>query len=113
MQAETGTHWIAGRWTPSHDGALAYSIDPATGATVGRFADGGRAEAQDAIAAARRAFDDPAWSQNPRLRQDVLLAWAARLEARREDLARLMTLENGKAISQSRGEIGGAISEIR
>lgn len=113
MTIETALHWIAGEWLPSQDGALAESIDPATGQALGRFAAGGRAEARAAIAAARRAFLDPAWSQNPRLRQDVLLAWAARLDARKDELARLLTRENGKAIAQSRGEMGGAISEIR
>ncbi|SIR43309.1 aldehyde dehydrogenase family protein [Bosea sp. TND4EK4] len=113
MTIETALHWIAGEWLPSQDGALAESIDPATGQALGRFAAGGRAEARAAIAAAKRAFLDPAWSQNPRLRQDVLLAWAARLDARKDELARLLTWENGKAIAQSRGEMGGAISEIR
>jgi len=41
------------------------------------------------------------------------LEWADRLEARSGDLATLLTLENGKAIGQSRGEMAGAISEIR
>jgi acyl-CoA reductase-like NAD-dependent aldehyde dehydrogenase len=42
-----------------------------------------------------------------------MLRWADRLEARAEELARLLTLENGKVLAQSRGEIAGAISEIR
>lgn len=113
MTIETAHHWIAGEWRASQDGALADSIDPATGKVIGRFAAGGRAEGLSAIAAARHAFLDPKWSQNPRLRQDVLLAWAARLEAKKDDLARLLTLENGKAIAQSKGEMAAAISEIR
>jgi betaine-aldehyde dehydrogenase len=106
-------HLIAGEWVPSQSGRQAESIDPSNGKVLGRFADGGKAEAAAAIAAARGAFLNPAWSQNPRLRQDVMLAWAARLDAKREDLARLLTLENGKAIGQARGEMMGAISEIK
>ncbi|MBB5509091.1 aldehyde dehydrogenase family protein [Paraburkholderia atlantica] len=103
-------HWIAGEWTgtPNID-----SIDPATGDAIGRFADGGSSEADAAIAAARHAFDRTTWAQDARLRQDVLLGWASALEAERDMLATLLTRENGKAIAQSRGEIAGAISEVR
>ena len=103
-------HWIAGAWVgmPSVD-----SIDPATGESIGQFADGGAPEADAAIAAARHVFDRTTWAQDARLRQDVLLAWAAALDAQREPLATLLTRENGKAIAQSRGEIAGAISEVR
>jgi betaine-aldehyde dehydrogenase len=105
----TARHWIDGDevGNPTVD-----SIDPATGDCVGRFADGGRAEAEAAIASARRAFDCSDWSASPRLRQLVLLHWAAELEARKEELAQLLTRDNGKAIAQSRGEMAGSISEI-
>ena len=103
-------HWIAGAWVgvPSVD-----SIDPATGESIGQFADGGAAEADAAIDAARNVFDRTTWAQDARLRQDVLLAWAGALDAQREPLATLLTRENGKAIAQSRGEIAAAISEVR
>ncbi len=103
-------HWIAGAWVgmPSVD-----SIDPATGEAIGQFADGGVPEADAAIAAARHVFDRTTWAQDARLRQDVLLAWATALDVQRESLATLLTRENGKAIAQSRGEIAGAISEVR
>jgi betaine-aldehyde dehydrogenase len=104
------SHWIAGEWTgtPTLD-----SIDPATGEAIGQFADGGADEADAAIAAARHVFDRTTWAQDARLRQDVLLGWAAALDNERETLATLLTRENGKAIAQSRGEIAGAISEVR
>jgi acyl-CoA reductase-like NAD-dependent aldehyde dehydrogenase len=94
-------------------GPRAGSVNPATGALVGHFADGGRAEAQAAIAAARRAFDKTLWPQSPRERQMVLLRWADALEADIPALAELLTLTNGKPLAHSKGEIGGAISEIR
>ncbi|MEK7945134.1 aldehyde dehydrogenase family protein [Pigmentiphaga sp. YJ18] len=105
-------HLIDGHWLPSADGRTAASIDPATGQAIGTLADGGRAEAQAAIAAARRAFDTTPWPQSPRARQNVLLQWADRLE-RRTDLAALLTRENGKVLREARGEMAGAISEIR
>ncbi|HEY0330000.1 MAG TPA: aldehyde dehydrogenase family protein [Rhodopseudomonas sp.] len=104
---------IDGAWQPAETGANAPSIDPATGGGIGGFAASGRAEAEAAVAAARRAFERPDWAQNPRLRQMVMLRWADRMEAQADQLARLLTLENGKPLSQARGEIAGSVSEIR
>ncbi|WP_312271908.1 aldehyde dehydrogenase family protein, partial [Pseudomonas sp.] len=103
-------HFIDGQWTATD--RWTDSLDPANGELIGCFADGGEAEAEAAVAAAARAFNDPQWAQNPRLRQQLLLEWAAGLTARQEQLAQLLTRENGKALAQSRGEIGGAVSEI-
>lgn len=104
---------IDGRWVPALSGAIGTSINPANGEGIGSFPASTVADAKAAITAARRAFEQPQWSQNPRLRQLAMLAWAQRLEARADELARLLTLENGKVLAQSRGEIGAAISEIR
>lgn len=104
---------IDGQWVEAASGARAESLDPANGGVIGTFAAGARADALAAINAASRAFDNPRWSQNPRLRQLVMLRWADRLERRLEELAQLLVLENGKIISHARGEIAGAISEVR
>ncbi|WP_312255694.1 aldehyde dehydrogenase family protein [Stutzerimonas nitrititolerans] len=103
-------HFIDGQWCD--DDRWADSLDPANGELVGRFADGGEVQARAAVEAAERAFENPQWSQNPRLRQQLMLDWADALKSRQEELASLLTRENGKALAQSRGEIGGAISEI-
>ena len=102
-------HWIGG---DEEGDPVAESLDPATGERVGCFAEGGEVTARAAVGAARRAFDRTDWQAAPRLRQRVLLRWAAALEAQADGLAILLTRENGKAIAQSRGEIAGAISEI-
>ncbi len=104
---------IDGEWRPALSGRIANSVNPANQEIVGTFAAGDAADADMAIAAARRAFEQPSWAQNPRLRQNVMLAWADRLERRIEELAQLLTRENGKVIGQSRGEIAGSVSEIR
>lgn len=104
---------IDGRWQPAASGRFADAHDPASAQRIGRFADSDATDAEAAIAAARRAFEHPDWAQAPRLRQNVLLAWADRLEASADALARLLTRENGKVLAQSRGEIAGAISEVR
>lgn len=104
---------IDGAWCSARGGAMSASVNPANGQKIGRYADGGSVDAQDAIAAARRAFERPDWAQAPRRRQQVMLAWADALERRTEALAQLLTLENGKVLAQSRGEMAAAISEIR
>lgn len=104
---------IAGEWRPAQSGAWAPSVDPSNGQPLGRLADSARADGEAAIAAARDAFERPEWSQNPRLRQMVMLRWADRMEARIDALARLLTQENGKVLAQARGEIAAAVSEIR
>ena len=104
---------IDGAWCAEQGGATAASLNPANAQTIGRYAAAGLADAHGAIAAARRAFERPDWAQAPRLRQQVMLHWADALERKSDELARLLTLENGKVLAQSRGEMAGAISEIR
>ncbi|MEW6767054.1 MAG: aldehyde dehydrogenase family protein [Pseudomonadota bacterium] len=104
---------IDGRWQPALSGASSPSIDPSSQASIGSFSASGLDDAKAAIAAARAAFDRSNWAQNPRLRQNVMLRWADALEMRANELAKLLTLENGKTLAQSRAEIGGSISEIR
>ena len=104
---------IDGAWCAAQDGATGVSLNPATGEAFGHYAAGEAADADAAIAAARRAFERPDWAQSPRLRQSVMLQWADALERQAEPLAQLLTRENGKVLAQSRGELAGAISEIR
>ena len=102
---------IDGAWRAAQGGATAASVNPADGRTIGRYAAADLTDAHGAIAAARRAFERPDWAQAPRLRQQVMLHWADALERKSDELARLLTLENGKVLAQSRGEMAGAISE--
>jgi betaine-aldehyde dehydrogenase len=102
-------HLIGGRWQDSADGAVSERLSPSHGVVVSRAAKGGKAEAEAAIAAARTAFDDGRWSRlSGKARAAVLLKTADLIEANVERMALLETLESGKPISQSRGEVGGA-----
>jgi betaine-aldehyde dehydrogenase len=112
MENLNALNLINGLWQPALGGACGDSINPADGTRFGSFADSGRDDARLAITAAKQAFENSSWAHSPRLRQMVLLQWADRLE-RRADLADLLTQENGKVLAQSRGEMAGAISEIR
>lgn len=107
----TATHSINGAACDA--GTETASLNPATGEVVGRFPSGGRAEAQAAIAAARRAFDTGRWAQDPRSRQMVMLRWAEAMERDVAELAELLTRTNGKPLAAARAEIGAAVSEIR
>lgn len=113
MEAIQAKNLIGGEWVAAASGKVANSINPADQEVLGNFADSGVADARAAIGAATEAFELPNWSQNPRLRQNVMLKWADRLERRAEYLAQLLTLENGRVIGQARNEIAGSISEIR
>lgn len=104
-----GRHLIDGEWRPSRDGRTSDRLSPAHGTLASRSALGGEAEAEAAIGAARRAFDDGRWSRLPgKARAAVLLRVADLIERDAEAMAVVETLESGKPISQSRGEVGGA-----
>ena len=105
-------NYIDGQWQGAAGGAAGESRNPADGSVIGSHAASGVEDARLAIASARRAFDTSLWPHDARLRQLVLLEWAERLE-KRQELAALLTQENGKVLAQSRGELAGAISEIR
>src|SRR3954452_15753585 len=75
-------HFIDGRWQTSS--VVSTSFCPATGETLGTFADGGAPEAQAAIDAARRAFRTSSWSRDRQLRSRGLLQMADLLEPRRD-----------------------------
>ncbi|MBA68576.1 MAG: sorbosone dehydrogenase [Rhizobiales bacterium] len=104
-----GRHMIGGEWRDSADGATFERISPAHGVLVSRSAKGGEAEANAAIAAARSAFDSGVWSRiSGKARATIMLRVADLIERDVERMAILETLESGKPISQSRGEVGGA-----
>jgi betaine-aldehyde dehydrogenase len=88
--------WIDGAWVQS--GAVGVSINPSTGKALGKFYDGQRAEAEAAIEAARRAFDNTEWSHDRQLRARALMELADQLEARTEVLISVNARETGKTI---------------
>ncbi|WP_029461695.1 NAD-dependent succinate-semialdehyde dehydrogenase [Serpentinimonas barnesii] len=100
---------IDGRWVP---GSQRFDVfDPATGAKLADVANLGPAEAQQAIAAAEAAW--PAWrSQSAKQRSQILRRWFDLLLAHQEDLARLMTAEQGKPLAETRGEVAYGASFV-
>jgi succinate-semialdehyde dehydrogenase/glutarate-semialdehyde dehydrogenase len=94
--------FIDNRWVTTAESIAV--TNPATGAEVGRIPLLGARETDEAIAAAAAAF--PAWrGASAARRAEVLEAWHDAMIANVEDLARIMTLEQGKPLAESRGEV--------
>ena len=101
--------FIDGKHVKSADGRVLERHSPAHGVLVSRCQQAGTAEAEAAIAAARKAFDAGVWpNMKGADRAAILLKVADMIDARREEIALLDCLEVGKPIAQARGEIGGA-----
>lgn len=98
--------YIGGAWVSPLDGGLRSSIDPATGKSWGDVAYGGPADIDRAVAAARTAFAGP-WRRMPGWERAALLRKFADLYATQVDaLAQVESQDNGRAIRESRGDIG-------
>src|SRR3954470_10566586 len=101
--------YIDGAWV-SGSGSVAV-VNPATGATLGSVPRMGAAEARRAIEAAERAL--PAWSaKTAKERAAILRKWFDLMMANQEDLAQIMTAEQGKPLAESRGEVAYGASFI-
>jgi len=103
--------YLNGAWVDADDGQTIAVANPATGARIGTVPRMGAAETRRAIEAAAAAW--PAWrARTAKERAGVLRKWFELLMANQEDLAILMTSEQGKPLSESRGEIAYAASFI-
>jgi aspartate-semialdehyde dehydrogenase len=103
--------FIGGRWVGASDGATLPVTDPATGARIGDIASLTAENSRAAVDAAAAAF--PGWSTAlPQERAAHLRKWFELILENREDLARIMVLEQGKPLSEARGEIDYAASFV-
>ncbi|MEQ8517262.1 MAG: NAD-dependent succinate-semialdehyde dehydrogenase, partial [Chromatocurvus sp.] len=107
---QTGV-FINGRWSGADSGETFAVANPVNGETIAEVAKGGVAETRRAIEAADAAM--VAWRAAPaKERADILRAWFDLLMANQEDLALIMTAEQGKPLAESRGEIAYGASYI-
>jgi succinate-semialdehyde dehydrogenase/glutarate-semialdehyde dehydrogenase len=96
--------FIGGTWRPSSDGATLAVEDPATGRTLTEVADATVADGRAALDAAVAA--QSSWAKvPPRDRGEILRAAFAAITARADEFALMMTLEMGKPLAESRGEV--------
>jgi succinate-semialdehyde dehydrogenase/glutarate-semialdehyde dehydrogenase len=96
--------WIAGEWVEAQSGARFSVTDPATGEVIAQVPDMGAAETRLAIDAAERAL--PVWRRRTaRERAAILRRWYDLIVSHADDLAMLMTREQGKPLAEARGEV--------
>ena len=103
---------IGGEWRRASDGERITVVDPASGESIGSVASGSLEDAADAVDAAAAAFGS--WSQvSPRERSVILHKAFDLMTERSDDIARLIVLENGKALADARGEVAYAAEFFR
>ncbi|GAB3629673.1 succinate-semialdehyde dehydrogenase [Pandoraea terrae] len=103
--------FVAGRWCDADNGATFEVRNPATGEVLGRVPEMGAAETRRAIEAANAAWG--AWRRKTaKERSAILRRWYELMLANADDLATIMTLEQGKPLAEAKGEIGYAASFI-
>jgi acyl-CoA reductase-like NAD-dependent aldehyde dehydrogenase len=104
--------FIGGAWEEAGSGATAEATSPATGESLGPVAQGDREDARRAIAAARAAF--PSWGAASAFERAAGLRRIADIcEARRDELARVCSLDQGKALSDSYDEVDELVAMWR
>lgn len=107
-QAIVAQMLIGGEWIASRPGALIEVENPADDTIIGTIPEGRTEDAARAVAAARKA--QPAWAARPAVERGRAVRKLAQLvEARAEELATLITREQGKPIGQARGEVGAVV----
>jgi succinate-semialdehyde dehydrogenase/glutarate-semialdehyde dehydrogenase len=103
--------YVGGAWSDADDGKVIEVRNPATGAVIGTVPRMGATETRRAIEAAQAAW--PAWrARTAKERSALLRRWFELVLANQEDLAVLMTAEQGKPLAEARGEIAYAASFI-
>lgn len=106
---------IGGRWVDAVSGKTFETKNPATGETLAVVAEGGKADIDAAVAAARGAFENGPWKKmTPSERGKLLYRIADLIEAHKDELAQLETLDNGKTIREaSSGDIPLSVDLFR
>ncbi len=103
--------YIAGEWVNADSGATIAVTNPATGEVLGTVPKCGADETRRAIEAAEAAM--PAWrAKTAKERAAILRKWFDLMMANQEELARILTMEQGKSLAEARGEIAYGASFI-
>src|SRR5436309_5472833 len=103
--------YVDGKWADADSGKTLPVNNPATGEILGTVPNMGAAETRRAIEAANAAF--PAWrSRTAKERAVILRKWFDLMMANQEDLAKILTAEQGKPLAEARGEIAYGASFI-
>jgi succinate-semialdehyde dehydrogenase / glutarate-semialdehyde dehydrogenase len=112
LEYKRETNLIAGKWVIADSGATIDVNDPATGETIGTVPRCGRTETKRAIAAAAAA--QPAWAAaTAASRGEILHRLAGLIRENQEELAMLLTVEQGKPLAEARGEVGMSAAYVQ
>jgi len=98
MIFEDGKLYIDGKLRNASNGAKYEDIDPWTGKVAGYAADASPEDMDEAIAAARRAFDFTNWSEDPKLRRQLVVKLGEKLSANRDRLVAIARHEAGSPL---------------
>src|SRR3984885_289361 len=94
---------IGGKWVPAKSGKTFETINPATEAVLCQIAEGDKADIDEAVKAARKAFEAGKWStMGPHERGRMLLKVADLIDRYADELAMLESLDNGKPLAQAK-----------
>ena len=105
-QPKAVQHFIDGSFVDSVDGATFESISPIDNAVIAHVAEGSSTDADRAVEAARRAFDEGPWPRiSPAARRAIIHRAADIIEARLDELAAWETRDMGKPIAESRTKV--------
>jgi acyl-CoA reductase-like NAD-dependent aldehyde dehydrogenase len=105
---------IGGKWVAAKSGKTFETINPANEEVLALAAEGDKADVDEAVKVARKAYEDGKWSKiGPHQRARYLLKIADLIEQNADELATLETLNNGMAISLARGMVAGAVDTFR
>ena len=103
---------VAGRWREGRHSKRHPVFDPATGKSIGSLGLASVDDINDAIAAAERGFE--AWKRVPAFkRSEALHAASLRMQERSQEIARLLTLEQGKPLAEALAEVASTVNVIR
>ncbi|MCO7174929.1 NAD-dependent succinate-semialdehyde dehydrogenase [Sporolactobacillus kofuensis] len=104
--------FIGGEWIDAESGERDEIINPATGAVIATVARGGAVDTEKAIEAAQKAF--PVWSSMPvDDRSRIMRKIADLIVTHADELAAIMTVEQGKPLAQAKGEVLGGAESVR
>ncbi len=111
MNIRTIGHYINGQHVVGANARFSDVYNPATGEVQAKLCNASATETEAAIAAAQAAF--PAWSTTPALRRArIMFKFKALLDEHANDLAKAISLEHGKTISDARGEVTRGIEVV-
>lgn len=108
---EAAKNWIGGAWHAG--GTVREAISPSNGRPLGHYLDIGQAEAQQAIGAARSAFDTTGWPKDRNHRSRALFELAGEVAQRADAMALMLAREGGKLLAQTQWELAVTVDWLR